>query len=342
MKERTIFSDLFEMPKSFSDRHVLEPELEPVDVIIPVINTNPLFRRNLYNLYQRVPVRQLLIGDGGSTDGSIDIVREFPRVKIIDQRKYKTLGKCLAELMDNVESEWFVYVHADVFLPEGWYDEMSRHRQEYDWFESSQKNVVLSEYWSYDHKNVRQRRAYSGAQMGRKDALQKITRKLDDDYSQRQEDAIFACLLEDAGFKYGRVSDTFIHHQIMNKMGEMEPKIKSVSIAHEEDREWTRRVYDMQIRGFIKYTKPNEDTCFNVSVTLDSMAYLEILDEKELLKWTSEVNPVWLSYVQEHISISRDYQRILRARVFLRNLLRRILRAKNAVMAPMRLMANKR
>lgn len=337
MSEPTIFSQLFEMPKQLIDRHVLEPGLEPVDVIIPIINTNPLFRRNLFNFYQRVPIRRLIIGDGGSTDGSMDIVREFPRVEIIDQRQYKSLGKCIAELINHVQSDWFIYFHADVFLPEGWYEKMCENRKNYDWFESSQRNVVLADYWSYDHKNWRARRAFSGAQMGRSKALQAVTPKVDDDFLQRQEDAILAHLVESAGFKYGRVSDVHIHHEVMNKTGGMEPKLSRIDIHREPDPEWDARMYDMQIKGYIKYTSPdNDDMRFNVIGTLESMATLNLLNEKDLVNWVNDNHPEWMPTIQQYMSVCKDYQRILRMRSFVRRGINFLLRIKSFLTAPIR------
>lgn len=336
MSEQMIFSQLFQTPEKLVDRHLLEPELEAVDVIIPIINTNPLFRRNLFNIYERVPVRRLIIGDGGSTDGSMDIVREFPRTEIIDQRRYKSLGKCIAELMNHVRSEWFVYFHADVFLPEGWYETMCQFRSSYDWFECSQRNVILADYWSYDHKNWKARRAFSGAQMGRRDALQQVTPQVDDDYLQRQEDAILAHLIENAGFKYGRVSDTFIHHQLMDKRGHMEPKLVNVSITREETPEWSARMYDMQIKGYLKYCKPTDDMRFNVLATLESMASLKLLNEAELINWINENCPIWLPTVQEYMSITRDYQRILRTRAFVKRIIGYALRVKSLLFSPLK------
>lgn len=317
-EQQTIFHQLFDTPEKLVDRHLLQPELEPVDVIIPIINTNPLFRRNLFNIFERVPIRRLIIGDGGCTDGSLDIAREFPRVQIVDQHQYKSLGKCIVELMDHVESDWFIYFHADVFLPEGWYDVMCKYRHSYDWFESSQRNVVLADFWTYDHSNWKATRAFSGAQMGRRQALQTITPIVDDDFLQRQEDAIISHLVENAGFKYGRVSETFIHHELMDKRGAMEPKLISVAINREEDPAWQERMYDMQIKGYLKYCKPTDDMRLNVLATLESMASLKLLNEKDLINWINENCPIWLPTVQEYISIARDYQRILRARSFVK------------------------
>src|SRR5437763_15614085 len=49
-----------------------------VDVIIPVIHTNELWKANLFSLYREIPIHKLFIGDGGCVDNSIDVVKTFP------------------------------------------------------------------------------------------------------------------------------------------------------------------------------------------------------------------------------------------------------------------------
>ena len=145
MIDQSIFSKYYSK-KNFVDRTELKKE-EPIDVIIPLINTNELFEKNLYSFYREIPINRLLIGDGGCTDNSIEIVKKFPRIIIIEQSKYKSLGYCVKELIEQVETEWFVYLHADVYLPENWYDEMKKHQKDYDWFECYRKMTTLVEFW---------------------------------------------------------------------------------------------------------------------------------------------------------------------------------------------------
>ena len=57
-----------------------------IEVVIPVIHTNELWRANLNSVYREIPVRQLCISDGGCKDDSIKIARSFPRVEVLDQR----------------------------------------------------------------------------------------------------------------------------------------------------------------------------------------------------------------------------------------------------------------
>ena len=55
------------------DRAVVEPDLDRVDVIVPVKNTRGNWKACLDSFYREIPINQLLIGDGGCTDDTIEI-----------------------------------------------------------------------------------------------------------------------------------------------------------------------------------------------------------------------------------------------------------------------------
>jgi len=89
MRNQSIFSKYY-ASEDFVDRFGSKKEEEAVDVIVPLLNTNELWERNLYSFYREIPINRSLIGDGGCTDDSIEIVKKFPRVIVIDQSKYKS------------------------------------------------------------------------------------------------------------------------------------------------------------------------------------------------------------------------------------------------------------
>ncbi|MHA1764670.1 MAG: glycosyltransferase family 2 protein, partial [Promethearchaeota archaeon] len=255
--KKFFFKDLFILPQ-FRDRKLLKNE-DGIDVIVPIINTNELFESNLYSWYRSIPINRLLIGYGGGTDNSLEIVKKFPRVKIIDQTKYKdhlygSQGKCIADLISLVETDWFIYLHSDVYLPEDWYDIMKSYQNKYDWFECARENVVLIKYEEKVEKSVR---AYSGSQMGRKEAFKNIIPKIEDGYLQNNEDIIFHEMILQEGYKYGKVLETKHYHQIMNK-GEKEPDYQYVFIKKKTDKNWEKKIYTVQAKGIIKYCKPKK------------------------------------------------------------------------------------
>jgi len=90
MSKISIFEEFYS-EESFVDR-LKEKGEDGVDVIIPLLNTNELWKRNLYSFYREIPINRLLIGDGGCTDDSIEIALKFPRAKIFKQEHLGALG----------------------------------------------------------------------------------------------------------------------------------------------------------------------------------------------------------------------------------------------------------
>jgi hypothetical protein len=241
------FNELFNKPE-FVDRYSNNKE-QAVDVIIPIINTNGLFKRNLLSFYKEIPIRNLFIGDGGCDDDSLLILRDFPRVKIIDCREDKTLGYCIKRLIELVDTEFFIYLHSDAFLPAGWFDSMRVHTGEFDWFECRAYPTILAVY--IDHYEDTAKRAFSGSQMGRSALLKNAVIRIEDDYLYRNEDIVIRELVEKQGGRYGRVKDTFYYHeQILNP-----DTIESINIKKKYDREKETRMLIWQIKGILKYTK---------------------------------------------------------------------------------------
>ena len=75
-EEASIFSRYFGA-EPFADRFATD-SARAVDVIIPIVHTNELWRSNLTSIYREIPVNRLLIGDGGCIDDSLEIARRFP------------------------------------------------------------------------------------------------------------------------------------------------------------------------------------------------------------------------------------------------------------------------
>lgn len=295
MNNENIFKKYF-TEEDFVDRYESRKE-EPVDVIIPLINTNELWEKDLYSFYREIPINRLLIGDGGCTDNSIEVARKYPRTVIFDQSDYYSQGYCIKELMEHVETKWFVYLHADVYLPRGWYDDMKKHQGEYDWFECYRRMTILYEY--LEETQNKAERPFSGSQMGRTEAFKNILPKIDDDFLQRNEDIIFGELIKAEGYKYGRVSNTFHYHQIMNKGGEKEPKIKKVSIVKESNIDWEIKISNMQIKGIIKYLQPKKYLIKSVNAHIAILLQHNALDWREFKEWIRRTNPAWLDKISK-------------------------------------------
>ena len=295
MKKMSSFFEKYFVDEEFIDRKEINNE-EGIDVIIPLMNTNPLFKKNLYSYYKEIPINRLIIGDGGITDDSLEILSNFPRIEIVDQKKYNSLGYCIAELISKVKTEWFVYLHADVSLPHNWFDKMRKYQNKYDWYECDRRYLAIIEHKLPNSKKTK--RPGSGSQMGRTKAFRNIIKRIDDDYLYRNEDLIFAELIETEGFKYGYVHDTYHFHQQMNKKGEKEPRFKHVYVQREPNKEWEIKVCTMQIRGLVKYVNPKPYLIDNANKSIKVLLNHNALDIKRFKLWVKKTNKVWLKYLK--------------------------------------------
>ena len=294
--------------EQFQDRFLTDPA-DAMDVVIPVIHTNELWEKNLISIYREVPVNRLLIGDGGCLDDSIVVAQRFPRVQVFDHKSYVSLGYSIRKLIEAVETEWFIYLHSDVYLPDGWFDTMKRYRSQYDWFGCPMQHTIMVEYRLVD--NVR---PYAGSQIGRKAAFEKGLSRIDDDYVYRQEDFIFENVVASAGFKNGRVEDAFHYHQTLRKPSKWERKVQKVGIQTEQSREEELRTWTMQGKGIIKYLMPTSDWVISeVRTSVRRLSELGGFDLQEFRRWTAATNPAWLPYVSKRRPLRQRVGAFLRA-----------------------------
>lgn len=292
VEPQSIFGRYFAQ-EPFVDRYATNSD-GAVDIIIPVLHSNELWRANLISIYREVPVHRLRLGDGGCKDETLTIAREFPRVEIYDHSSFKSLGYSVKELIKAVETDWFCYFHSDVFLPEGWFEAMRAHQAEYDWFGCPMRITALVESPLADRE-----RPYAGTQMGRKAAFAGGLDRIDDDYVYRQEDWVFVGVVEDAGFRHGKVEDTFHWHQVMSRVyGDTRRtrKFKDVRLEVEMTREEEVYTADTQLRGTIKYLKP---TAYHVNGANINFKYLQELGEieAEFYDWVERTSPEWLGFL---------------------------------------------
>lgn len=280
--------------EAFTDRFVANPE-NAVDVIIPIIHTNELWESNLKSIYRHIPVKRLLISDGGCIDDSITILSRFPRVEIFDHKKFVSLGYCLRKLMEEVETSHFIYLHSDVYIPEGWFETMWKSGQEYDWCESKHINTFLLNI-TPDYSNYN--RALSGGQIGRKASFKGLLPLIDDDYLYRNEDIIFSELIKQFGGKYGR-SEAQLFHEIMNKKSQWTRTVKSMEMTVDKSPAEEVREFDMQARGLIKYLPPGDQTKASVMASIHRLIELDKIDMNEFRQWvlTTRYGKEWIKII---------------------------------------------
>ena len=92
-------------------------------IIVPVFNEAPLIRRFLAHLRERAPGAEIIVADGGSTDGTADLAAGFCDQLVESQRSRATQMNAGTHAARG-EILWFL--HADAELPLQCLDEIAR------------------------------------------------------------------------------------------------------------------------------------------------------------------------------------------------------------------------
>jgi hypothetical protein len=225
-----------------------------IDVIIPALHSNDLWRENLTSFYREIPINRLLIGDAGCIDDTVAVAKEFPRVEIIDHRNITTLGASIAELISRVTTSKFAYLQSDAYLPPGWCAAMESKSQQFAWVGSPMQVVTMLDY-KVDYSG---RRPLAGAQLGDTSAFKNLGEFIDDDFVYRQEDFVLEEFVRRRGYATGNSFETFHFHQVMrrNTTG-MQMNVENISIKLNEAPKEKDRVSRTQLYGLLKYCDPS-------------------------------------------------------------------------------------
>ncbi len=94
-----------------------------IDVIVLTKNSERVLRRCLTSVYRNVPIGNLIIVDGNSTDSTLRILQEFhERYKnLIVLQDEGTRASARQKALGYVKSDWFMFVDSDVVLCDGWF-----------------------------------------------------------------------------------------------------------------------------------------------------------------------------------------------------------------------------
>jgi len=247
---------------SFTDRKETEPNLEPIDVIIPTLDADNFLERCLYTVFKEIPVRKLFICDGGSKDKTLEILKKFPRVELHVRPDIRTTGKSLEFLISLVKSNWFVLMDSDLELDKSWYDKIIKHKKEYDVIENSK--VVLA-YHMYREDKFRldpDARSSGMCHLVKKEAVQNY--RCDDDYMWRFTDYLFRQSVEESGYKYGKISSThYVHNETERIQYQSDDEKNFLKYVWERPKivvidKKKAREYDIKhAKAIVKYLDPN-------------------------------------------------------------------------------------
>jgi len=321
---------------AFIDRHEENPERDPIDVVMLTLDAASFLERCLYSIYREIPVRRLLVCDGGSTDGTTDILNKYPRVQVFIRPDIRTTGKATEFLLSQVQTEWFAFVDSDIELPSGWYDEMCKYKCQHDVLENSRR-LMAYHYYRQDPGKLRPSvRAYDFCHLGRKEAMKNYI--CDDDYIWGMNDIFFRYVVEKSGYRYGKVSTTHhLHHLTETTLRKSDQEKAFVRVVFREP-EWVivdKAKYDRMVlkfaKGILKYVEPG------YPLVEGDLGLYETLVRTVSREWVAKHAPVWVktfdnvaspgSRLQRHlITLRRSVMRRVRVPGLLRKsyLLRRI------------------
>lgn len=103
--------------------------MDSVDVVLLTLNSERKLEACLTSVYKNVPVAQLIVVDGGSRDKTLEILQKFNRkyrnVKVIRDRGTRATARQRG--IQNVSTDWFLFVDSDVVLCDNWFQKAAKH-----------------------------------------------------------------------------------------------------------------------------------------------------------------------------------------------------------------------
>lgn len=94
-----------------------------IDVVVLTKNSEPKLKKCLKAIYDNVPVNNLLIIDGYSTDGTMDIILQFKKKygNIFIIKDNGTRATSRQKGIKWVKTDWFMFVDSDIVLCKNWF-----------------------------------------------------------------------------------------------------------------------------------------------------------------------------------------------------------------------------
>ncbi len=100
-----------------------------VDVVLLTKNSQRVLEKCVESIYQNVPVGQLIVVDGYSEDKTLKILNKFNEkyhnLKIVFDRGTRATAR--QKGINQVGTDWFMFVDSDVILCKDWYKKAQKH-----------------------------------------------------------------------------------------------------------------------------------------------------------------------------------------------------------------------
>ena len=98
-----------------------------IDVVMLTNNSNkPYFRRVLNAIKREIPVHHFIVVDNYSTDGTLDVVKQYFKDVLLVIRTRGSLGYSRYVGMKLVDTEYFAFIDSDVEILSGWFNAAER------------------------------------------------------------------------------------------------------------------------------------------------------------------------------------------------------------------------
>jgi len=97
--------------------------MQSIDVVMITKNSDFMLKRCIESIYENLPVKNLIVIDGFSTDRTLSIInqlnKKFKTIKVISLTGTRALARETG--IGHVSTDWFMFVDSDVILSKDWY-----------------------------------------------------------------------------------------------------------------------------------------------------------------------------------------------------------------------------
>jgi glycosyltransferase involved in cell wall biosynthesis len=100
-----------------------------VDVVLLTKNSERVLEKCLRSMYENIPVSQLIVVDGYSTDKTLAILDRFNRryhnIFVFSDRGTRAMAR--EKGIQQVKTDWFAFIDSDVVVCKNWYQKALKH-----------------------------------------------------------------------------------------------------------------------------------------------------------------------------------------------------------------------
>jgi glycosyltransferase involved in cell wall biosynthesis len=102
--------------------------IQAIDVVLLTKNSEHLLSECLASIYENVPVKNLIVVDGFSSDSTMKIINKFKQThrNVAVLKVDGSRGRARQRGIEQVTTEWFMFVDSDVTLSRDWFKEAEK------------------------------------------------------------------------------------------------------------------------------------------------------------------------------------------------------------------------